>query len=295
MVCENRLNMLEASRNVNSNLVPDDLKNNVFMKKIITQIYEVQTPAEVQHLLSIGVDRIGSVLISQENWKQQTLKDSIRCVDDSTAESSLIPLFSDVDMICRILDYYRPDIVHFCEDLMLQCRIHGDCDHLVLIQRDVKSRFPDIKIMRSIPMARPGMTQHISPRELSLLFEPVSDYFLTDTMITKSGDDFFQDQPVEGFVGITGLTCDWDIAATLVETSKIPVILAGGLAPDNVYDAILQVRPAGVDSCTKTNAVDAKGEAIRFKKDLDKVKRFVAEVRRAERVIFEMQQRVHSP
>ena len=62
------------------------------------------------------------------------------------------------------------------------------------------------------------------------------------------------DQPVEGFVGITGKTCDWIAARRLVESSRIPVILAGGLSPENVYEGILAIRPAGVDSCTLTNA-----------------------------------------
>jgi phosphoribosylanthranilate isomerase len=64
------------------------------------------------------------------------------------------------------------------------------------------------------------------------------------------------------------------------------VILAGGLAPGNVYDGILDVRPAGVDSCTRTNVVDSGGQSVRFKKDLEKVKQFVDETRRAESVIF---------
>jgi len=52
-----------------------------------------------------------------------------------------------------------------------------------------------------------------------------------------------------------------------------------------VFDGIMRVLPAGVDSCTGTNAVDLKGRSIRFKKDFGKVKRFVDETRRAERAI----------
>jgi len=42
------------------------------MKKIITQIYEVQTPVEAEELIAIGVDHIGSVVISKEEWKLQS-------------------------------------------------------------------------------------------------------------------------------------------------------------------------------------------------------------------------------
>jgi phosphoribosylanthranilate isomerase len=47
----------------------------------------------------------------------------------------------------------------------------------------------------------------------------------------------------------------------------------------------MQVMPAGVDSCTGTNAMDAKGRSIRFKKDLEKVKHMVDEARRAEKLL----------
>jgi len=60
----------------------------------------------------------------------------------------------------------------------------------------------------------------------------------------------------------------------------IPVILAGGLSPENVAAGIGKVRPAGVDTCTATNAVDDLGRPVRFRKDPEKVRRFVAEARR---------------
>lgn len=261
------------------------------MEKIITQIYEVQTPGDAQQLIAVGVDHIGSVVVSQEEWKHQSLKDTMECVDASTAKSSLIPLFSDVDIIYRTLEYYQPDIVHFCEDLTLQHRVDGSWNHLIMIQKGVRKRFPDIKIMRSMPISQTGMVQHVATLEMARLFEPISDYFLTDTMLIKENEVFYQHQPVEGFVGITGLTCDWDIAAELVASSNIPVILAGGLAPENVYDGILKVRPAGVDSCTRTNAVDSNGQSIRFKKDVEKVKQFIDEVRRAENVVFNLSEK----
>ena len=51
----------------------------------------------------------------------------------------------------------------------------------------------------------------------------------------------------------------------------IPVIIAGGLGPDNVVDAIKIAGPAGVNSKTKTDKDDGS-----HTKDLQKVKRFVA-------------------
>ena len=119
--------------------------------------------------------------------------------------------------------------------------------------------------------------------ELSRKFEPYSDFFLTDTMLVDQSGMADDRQPVQGFVGITGQTCNWNAAANLKTASRIPVILAGGVSPANVYDGILRVRPAGVDSCTLSNAVDENGHPIRFKKDPHRVKRLVDAVRQAEK------------
>ena len=47
--------------------------------------------------------------------------------------------------------------------------------------------------------------------------------------------------------GGTGAVHDWDAAARIVELSPVPIVLAGGLTPANVADAIRLVAPAAVD------------------------------------------------
>jgi hypothetical protein len=92
---------------------------------------------------------------------------------------------------------------------------------------------------------------------------------------------------VEGFVGITGKTVDEKTARALVEQSTIPVILAGGLSPENVRDALRSVKAAGADSCTQTNRLDGSGLPIRFEKDFHKVGDFVKAVRVVEALMRE--------
>ena len=250
------------------------------MQPIITQIYEIQTPAEAEEIINLGVDHVGTVLVSKEQWKQSEISDTRKVVRELKAQSSLIPLFSEPDPVHAAIDYYQPDIVHLCEHLTDECHRSTGCEALIKLQAGIRKRFPAVRIMRSIPIAPEGFENRVPTLELARLFEPVSDLFLTDTLLISSDP-----QPVAGFVGITGETCDWKTAAQLVQQSAIPVILAGGLAPENVYTGIMAVKPAGVDSCTRTNAIAANGTSVRFKKDMPRVRAFIEQTRRAEQML----------
>lgn len=251
-------------------------------KSVLTQIYEIQSPRVADKLLAMGVDHIGSVVLDERNWKIPELKETVRLVSESGARSSLLPLFSSADAVCRALDYYQPDIVHLCETIPSAPDFRRRIDSLGSAQARIRERFPGISVMRSLPVGPPGMEQKERLMEMAARFEPISDFFLTDTVLPVSPDPGNKEQPVPGFVGITGTTCDWEMVAELVKFTRVPVILAGGLSPDNVYEAIVRTRPAGVDSCTRTNRDDGRGGTVRFEKDYDKVRRFVEEVRRAE-------------
>jgi len=240
---------------------------------ILVQVYEIAEPAEAERVLAAGVDRIGSVLLSDTEWRVPALREVNRVARGAGAEHSLIPLFGGEDLLCRVIEYYHPHVLHFCESLTSAGS--ASVAALIELQRGLKRRYPDLLIMRTIPVGRPHASSSVPSRRLASCFAESSDNLLIDTAV--------ETDPVEGFVGITGLECDWEAAGDVAAGSPVPVILAGGLSPDNVYEAIARVRPSGVDSCTRTNAVDAHGRPMRFRKDLAKVRAFVSETRRAER------------
>ena len=97
-----------------------------------------------------------------------------------------------------------PDIVHFCENLADHDVFSEPCERLLTLQENVKKRFPDVKIMRSIPIPKPGMADVVPTIKLARMFEPMSDYFLTDTLIVRESKARRNHQPVNGFIGITG-------------------------------------------------------------------------------------------
>jgi phosphoribosylanthranilate isomerase len=81
------------------------------------------------------------------------------------------------------------------------------------------------------------------------------------------------DSHVPGRWGGTGVVGDWDTAASLA--ARYPVILAGGLNPENVVEAIERVHPAAVDV--------SSGVEVKKRKDSDKIRAFVAAARTADR------------
>ncbi len=86
---------------------------------------------------------------------------------------------------------------------------------------------------------------------------------------------FLVDAAVKGVYGGSGVTADWDGAAELAK--KYPLLLAGGLTPDNVAEAVSRVQPWGVD-------VASGVESAPGKKDPVKMKAFVQAVREESKV-----------
>jgi phosphoribosylanthranilate isomerase len=98
-------------------------------------------------------------------------------------------------------------------------------------------------------------------------FHPLVNAFITDTY-----------DPTTGRSGATGQPHDWRVSRRLVDLAPKPVILAGGLTPENVHAGILRVHPAGVDVHTGVEGPEGR-------KVLTLVEHFVAEAGAAFRVL----------
>ena len=72
-------------------------------------------------------------------------------------------------------------------------------------------------------------------------------------------------------LGGTGRTHNWDVSRRIVEAVETPVILAGGLNPGNVAEALKQVQPYAVDVCSGVRT----GESL----DSAKLQSFMSQVR----------------
>jgi phosphoribosylanthranilate isomerase len=95
----------------------------------------------------------------------------------------------------------------------------------------------------------------------------------TDGLTRDRAPALLVDASVKGQYGGTGVTANWNTAAELAQ--KFPLILAGGLTPDNVAEAVQRVQPWGVD-------VASGVESAPGVKDPSKIRAFVQAVKRLE-------------
>ena len=71
------------------------------------------------------------------------------------------------------------------------------------------------------------------------------------------------DTAVRGQSGGTGQVSDWEAAAWIVARSPLPVLLAGGISPENAAAALAQVKPAGVDASSRLEAAPGTKDAAK--------------------------------
>ena len=213
---------------------------------MLVQIYEVQTPQEALALAKLGVHHIG-VLVGDGAFPRELSSartTAIFAALPPRTKRIALSLSVDLDEVARVVIETQPDIIQ------VQAAIE---DFSVATTWALKRRFPQVPIIRAIPVIDETSV------EIAASYQGVADLLLLDSW-----------DPDTGQFGALGRTHDWALSRRIVDEVGVPVILAGGLGPDNVADAIAAVRPAGVDSKTRTDRADGTG------KDLEKVREFVA-------------------
>jgi len=136
-------------------------------------------------------------------------------------------------------------------------QLHSDLSAAAL--RELRTQLYPKKIIGKVSVLGVGSKDHTRALERVREIENHVDAIVLDSI------DVSTDR-----VGGTGMTHDWSISAQIVSSSKVPIILAGGLNPENVASAIQQVKPWAVDV---NSGVEEKGQ-----KSADRVRRFVTAV-----------------
>jgi phosphoribosylanthranilate isomerase len=212
------------------------------------QIAGVRDMAEANLLIERGIRYLGFPLrlpVNEEDLSEADAAAIIRSIRPPNFAVA-ITYQSDAQDIAGFMDYLGAELV----------QLHGE----ISLQELAKLRGlrPNLTVIKSLVVGEQADEQLVDTvRRLDALV----DAFITDTF-----------DPATGASGATGKVHDWRVSRQLVEIATKPVILAGGLTPENVREAIGFVKPAGVDA--HTGVEDAAG-----RKDPEKVRRFAAEAR----------------
>jgi phosphoribosylanthranilate isomerase len=195
--------------------------------------------ADAVAAVEAGADAIGFVFA-----------ESPRKVDVPTVRGILEHLPPFITTVGVFAGLGPEEVYHIWKESGVQlAQIHGMDDRLMeLISRENNNKVNQIiyalrvKSQRDIEVAA---TNHLIDRSVAVLL----------------------DTHVEGLMGGTGKTFDWSLAVKAKSLRK-PIILAGGLTPENVVSAVQMVQPYAVDVSTGVEAVPGK-------KDHAKIKEFV--------------------
>lgn len=101
--------------------------------------------------------------------------------------------------------------------------------------KQLKEALPQIKIVQVIHVIDQGSVE-----------EAVSVSEMADALLLDSGNPSLRIKELGG----TGRVHNWNLSREIRENSRCPVFLAGGLKPENVREAIDEVKPFGIDVCS---------------------------------------------
>ena len=195
--------------------------------------------SEALLLAAMGIDALGFIFADKSPRKVHP--------DEARAIIRSLPPFVDAVgvFVNEGLDTLN-SIIHYCNITLVQ--LHGDesPEYCQLIPARV------IKAFRISPAS--------SADEFAPYRGKVSGFLL---------DTFKPDMP-----GGTGKTFDWRMVRHLNPPG--PIILGGGMAPENVEDAVREVRPFAVDA-------NSGVEISPGRKDMEKIRRLIDAVRNADR------------
>lgn len=194
---------------------------------------------EIQTASEFGADAVG-LIVGISHFSEDAIESSI-----ASKLLNQIPVF------------VTPVLVTHMETSAKVLEIHEKVPTPIIQLQDDISVGEVEKIRKALPQVKLIKAVHVideSSVNLAVTIASFFDAILLDSIVLK-----------EDRIGGTGKIHDWNISKKIVSLVKKPVILAGGLTPDNVVDAISYVKPYGVDVNSGVDKVDRRksSEAVR--------------------------------
>jgi len=211
---------------------------NIFMSHII-KVCGIQNEFEALGAVEAGANTIGMLLGVPEFVADKiTTKKALEIVNSvpQGIRTVMVTHLLDINKIVEIAEYTGVSAIQVHNDLSIEG------------MKRLRDILPNLELIKAIHVIDSSAVQQAKE------YEPFSDMILLDT---KSGSRF----------GGTGKTHDWNISQKIVSEVNIPLILAGGLNPGNIVEAVKKVMPFGIDANSGLEHVDGS-------KDFEKIRIF---------------------
>jgi phosphoribosylanthranilate isomerase len=181
---------------------------------------------DAMQAISFGADALGF----QVGMRHKT-EDEISPEEAKAIVASLPPFVSYV-MVTHLLD--AKTIISLLKLIprITTVQLHEDDIDLKEISA-IREKIPSVRIIKAIHVVVDGSE---SPLQKLHNYDGIADALILDSVKMK-----------EDRIGGTGMTHDWTLSKKMVDSSHLPVFLAGGLTQDNVQYAIRSVGPYAVD------------------------------------------------
>ena len=199
-------------------------------------------------------DAMASIELGADALGFNFYKKSPRYIDPSQAKSLIESLPPLVSMVGVFVDEFSPDrVVSIAHGVGVgSVQLHGS--------------------------EGPEYAKQISEVWVFKAF-PIDENFNVGSVSDFPANAFLLDTKDKLLKGGTGNSFDWTIALEIKKKGRI--ILAGGLKPENVFEAICKVQPYGIDVCSGVESEPGK-------KDLKKLEDLFYEIHRAKAELWNM-------
>jgi phosphoribosylanthranilate isomerase len=188
------------------------------MSYVRVKICGITSKEDLKEAIHAGADAVGFIVDVPSSPRNLTLSEAAKLV-------KMVPIFIH-STIVTILE--SPDhLNNICEKTMPHgLQLHGDKK---IDMEEIENRFYNIHLIKAFQVrSRDGIEKILD----------VSQFY----------DGVLLDSYLKGHFGGTGVTHDWSLSKLIREQlDPKPIILAGGLTPEVVEEAIRTVRPYAVD------------------------------------------------
>jgi len=209
------------------------------------KICGIKTERDLAMAITAGADAVGFITeVPVETPRKLSLSDASRLILKVPlfVTSVLVIMPENAGQALQMIHAARPDAV----------QIHNP----MALPELKKLKETGVKLIKTIQVSQNAV--------LETLLKQVSE-------LSGIVDAVLLDTALDGKAGGTGVPHNWDISSEIVHHAGVPVILAGGLNPENVRAAVRTVRPYAVDT--------ASGIETGGKKDEKKLMDFIRNAR----------------